>query len=180
MPIRRIFASLGRRWRAARAVAGAGPATQARLGRGAIRRVLVVCYGNIYRSAFIAEYLRGHLGERVDVRGGGFHQKVGRPSPPDHVRMCAERGVDLAAHRSRCVDAADLEWADTIVLMDRHNWLALDAAGADPAKLVWAGILAGGPAEIVDPYGRAEGDARHIVDRLARAASELARRIERS
>src|SRR5688572_31385329 len=125
MAIRRILASLGRRWRAARAVAGAGAATRSRLARGAIRRVLIVCYGNIYRSAFIAEYLRKHLGERVEVRGGGFHQKVGRPSPPDHVRMCAERGVDLAGHRSRCIDAADLEWADTIVLMDRHNWLAL-------------------------------------------------------
>ncbi len=180
MPIRRIFSSLGRRWRAARAVAGAHAATQARLARGDFRRVLVVCYGNIYRSAFIAQSLRQTLRDRVEVRGGGFHQKVGRPSPPDHVRMCAELGVDLAGHRSRCIDTADLEWADTIVLMDRHNWLALNVACADPAKLVWAGVLAGGPAEIVDPYGRAEGDARHIVDRLARAASELARLIERS
>jgi protein-tyrosine phosphatase len=180
MPIRRIFASLGRRWRAARAVSGASAATRARLERGAIRRVLVVCYGNIYRSAFIAEYLRQKLADRVEVRGGGFHSKVGRPSPPDHVRMCAERGVDLEGHRSRCIDASDLAWADTILLMDRHNWLALDAMDAEPAKLVWAGVLAGGPAEIVDPYGRAEGDARHIVDRLERAASELARRIERS
>ncbi len=180
MPIRRIVASLRRRWRAARAVSGANAATSARLARGAIRRVLVVCYGNIYRSAFIAEYLRQKLGDRLEVRGGGFHRKVGRPSPAPHVRMCAERGVDLEGHRSRCIEAADLEWADTIVLMDRHNWLALDAMGAAPAKLVWAGVLAGGPAEIVDPYGRAEGDARHIVDRLESAAAELARRIERS
>lgn len=180
MPIRRIFASLGRRWRAARAVSRATAQTQARLGRGAIRRVLVVCYGNIYRSAFIAEYLRQKLGSGVEVRGGGFHQKIGRPSPPQHVRMCAERGVDLDAHRSRCIGTSDLEWADTIVLMDRHNWLALAAMGADPAKLVWAGVLAGGPVEIVDPYGRAESDARHIVDRLERAAAGLARRIEGS
>jgi protein-tyrosine-phosphatase len=180
MPMRRIYASLRRRWRAARAVSGAREATNARLAQEAMRRVLVVCYGNIYRSAFIAEYLRQKLGQRVDVRGGGFHRKVGRPSPPEHVRMCAERGVDLAGHRSRCIEPADLEWADTIVLMDRHNWLALDELGAAPAKLVWAGVLAGGSAEIVDPYGRGEGDARHIVDRLERAASELARRIERS
>ena len=180
MPIRRIFSSLGRRGRAARAVSGAVAATNARLAGGEIRRVLVVCYGNIYRSAFVAEHLRKTLGERIEVRGGGFHPKVGRPSPSEHVRMCAERGVDLGAHRSRCIDAADLEWADTVVLMDRHNWLALANLDAAPEKLVWAGVLAGRPAEIVDPYGRTEADARHIVDRLERAAIELARRIERS
>lgn len=180
MPLAKIIASLGRRWRAARAVSGAVATTQARLDRGAIRRVLVVCYGNIYRSAFIAEYLRKALGARVEVRGGGFHSKVGRPSPSEHVRMCAERGVDLEAHRSRCIDAADLDWADTVVLMDRHNYLALANMHVAPDKLVWAGVLAGGAPEIVDPYGRTEADARLIVDRLERAARELARRIERS
>jgi protein-tyrosine phosphatase len=180
MPIGRIIASLARRWRAARAVSAATAATSARLERGPIRRVLVVCYGNIYRSAFIVEHLRKNLGDRVELRGGGFHSRVGRPSPPDHVRMCEERGVSLERHRSRCVEPADLEWADTVVLMDRHNWLALANMNAAPEKLVWAGVLAGGPPEIVDPYGRAESDARHIVDRLERAAIELARRIERS
>jgi protein-tyrosine phosphatase len=173
----RLIKALERRFRAARALRRASGLTRARLERGGIRRVLVLCYGNIYRSAYIAEYLRVKLAGRIEVRGGGFHKVVGRPSPEAHVRMCAQRGISLEAHRSRCVEAADLEWADTIVLMDRHNWLALDAMGADPAKLVWAGVLAGGPVEIVDPYGQDEARAGRILDRLERAAEELVRRV---
>lgn len=178
--VRRIFLALGRRLRASRACLRARAVTRARLERGDIRRVLVICYGNIHRSAFIEEYLRQHLGDRIEVRGGGFHKKVGRPSPPAHVRKCAQRGVSLEAHRSRCVEPADLEWADTILLMDRHNWLALDAMGVETAKLVWAGVLAGGPVEIADPYGLAEPEAEHILTRLERAASEFARSIKGS
>jgi protein-tyrosine-phosphatase len=178
--VRRIIQALGRRFRSSRACSRARAVTRARLERGDIRRVLVICYGNIYRSAFIAEYLRKHLAGRVEVRGAGFHKNVGRPSPPAHVRMSAQRGVSLEAHRSRCVEPADLEWADTIVLMDRHNWLALDAMRVEPAKLVWAGVLAGGAVEIADPYGLPEPEAEHILTRLERAASELARNIKGS
>jgi protein-tyrosine-phosphatase len=74
----------------------------------------------------------------------------------------------------------DVAWADAIVLMDRHNWLALEAMRVDPAKLVWAGVLAGGPVEIPDPYGLPEPEAERILARLERAASELARGIERN
>jgi len=142
-----------------------------------MRRVLVVCYGNIYRSAFVGEYLNTHLAGRCEVRSAGFHATENRPSPPGHVTMSRDFGVDLSGHRSRLIRVADAEWADTIVLMDRHNRAALDALGIDPAKCVWLGALAPGPVEIVDPYRLDEATARAVVSRLEQGSRELVRRI---
>ncbi len=153
--------------------------TQQRLDRGSIRRVLVICYGNIYRSAFVGQYLMDNLRDSVEVRSAGFHQVVGRPSPTGHVAMSRQFGVDLSGHHSALVGLGDLEWADAIVLMDRHNWAALDDLGADPAKLVWLGALLPDNLEIADPYSMDPDAARAIVTRLHNAATALAEKLRR-
>ena len=175
----RLWRALRRRVRSVLALNRARRVTLERLAAAPVRRVLVVCYGNIYRSAFAAEYLKHHA-PAVEIRSGGFHRVVGRPSPPAHVAAAAARGVPLEHHRSRLIERADLDWADTIVLMDRHNYNHLDEMRADPAKLVWMGVLAGGPVEIDDPYGRSEADAARLLDRLERGSAELAARIARA
>lgn len=153
--------------------------TQQRLARGSIRRVLVICYGNIYRSAFVGQYLLDSLRDAVEVRSAGFHPVLGRPSPPAHVEMSRQFGVDLSGHRSALVGLGDLEWADAIVLMDRHNWAALEDLGADPAKLVWLGALLPDTLEITDPYSMDPDAARVIVTRLYNAAAALAEQLRR-
>jgi protein-tyrosine-phosphatase len=180
MTMRRIFRALHLRLRAARALRTARAATETRLRAGGIRRVLVVCYGNIYRSAYLGEFLRTHGGAGIDVRSAGFHQNAGRASPPRHVDMCRRRGISLDAHRSCVVTAGDLEWADTIVLMDRHNWAALEAMGAAPAKMLWAGALAGGDVEIHDPYGKDDAGAERILGRLEAAARRLVEELSKT
>ena len=113
---------------------------RARLARGGMRRLLIICYGNIYRSAFVARIPAPRFDQRLEVRSGGFHKVEGRASPDAHVKMSAEFGVDLTAHRSRRVSTEDVEWADTVVLMDRHNWASLDSLGVDPGKCVWLAL----------------------------------------
>ena len=144
-----------------------------------MRRVLVICYGNIYRSPFAAEYLKRHAPD-AEIRSAGFHGKAGRPSPPAHVEAARARGIELAGHRSRIVGRDDLDWADTIVLMDRRNFTHLDEASADHAKLVWLGALTDGPVEIDDPYGRSESEASRLLDRLEHGTAELAARINKA
>lgn len=177
MSLRRLFEALRLRLRAARAVRAAPATTEARLRAGGMRRLLVICYGNIYRSAYLGEYLKQRGGPGLEVRSAGFHANAGRASPPRHVEMCRQRGVSLEQHRSCVVSAGDLEWADTIVLMDRHNWAALERMGAPDAKLVWAGVLAGGDVEIHDPYGKDDAEAGRLLDRLEAAGRRLVERI---
>jgi protein-tyrosine phosphatase len=171
--IKRAGRAVLRRASASVALLNARRNSHRRLARGEIRRILVVCYGNIYRSAFVGEILRTALRGRIEVRSAGFHPVAERCSPEAHVRMCAGLNVDLSTHRSSVISAEDVEWADTIILMDRHNWTALRALGAPQDKLVWLGALIPGPVEIRDPYGMNEAAARDVVGRLHGATQML-------
>jgi protein-tyrosine-phosphatase len=159
------------------AVASARRASARRLHVVSPKRILVVCYGNIYRSAFVGEFLRDRLSRDVEIRSVGFHQVKGRQSPARHIEMCREFGVRLDRHRSSVITPADLKWADLIVLMDRHNWSALSSLGANPEKLVWLGTLLPGPVEISDPYTLGDEEARRIVGRMRDLSEELIKRI---
>lgn len=170
----RIVKALRRRLRARKALAQAREASRQRIQRGGVKRVLVVCYGNIYRSPFCGAFLRQHLPADVEVRTSGFHRVTGRPSPERHVTMSQSRKVDLSGHRSSRITLEDASWADVIVLMDRHNWGALDELGADHSKLVWLGAFGSGDVEIPDPYELDDAHARRVMDRMEEASRALA------
>lgn|SRR5512138_1329918 len=171
--IERFLRIVRRRFGAWRALAQARATTERRLSSGPVRRVLVVCYGNIYRSPFVGEYLRLHGPAELEVRTRGFHRVADRPSPERHVEMSVQFGIDLSAHRSAIVTADDLEWADTVILMDRHNWAALVEAGVAREKLLWIGALSGDGVEIPDPYTLETSAAERVLESLHRACENL-------
>jgi protein-tyrosine phosphatase len=174
----RIAASLRRRWRASRALATARRDSESRLGKRPLKRILVICYGNIYRSAFVGVWLRDRLGDRAEIRSAGFHKVIGRSSPERHVEMSRALGVDLTQHRSALVTVEDLQWADTILLMDRHNWDALVSLGADHDKLIWLGALGPAELEIPDPYRLDDAEAQRVLRVMDESARALLARIE--
>ena len=145
------------------------------------RRLLVLCYGNIYRSPFVAAWLATRLAGKLgfEIRSAGFHHVSDRPSPPQYVRLARDYRVDLAPHRSRLVVSADLEWAEAIVIMDRYNWERLRLSGAPiQGKIVWLGAFAAaGPVEIEDPYARSPTRVQTIVEQMRAAADGLAQRL---
>lgn len=168
-----LYRAVQRRVLAHRALRRARISNATRLDGAPVNRVLVVCYGNIYRSPFVAFALKRALPD-VQVRSSGFHKAVARPSPPRHVQMSSELGIDLSAHRSTLITAADLQWADTILLMDRHNWTRLQEMGADPGKCVWLGALVPGPVEVRDPYDLDESQALDVLQQMRAATQEFA------
>ena len=165
------------RLRCFQALASARRDSLARLRRPGIRRLLVVCHGNIYRSAFVGAYIVRQAIPGLQIRSSGLHPVVGRPAPARHVEMSQRFGVDLSAHRSSIVAPTDLVWAELIVVMDRHNWQALVERGAATERLVWLGALDGGAIEIVDPYGLDDIHAERVVARLAACSERLATRV---
>jgi protein-tyrosine-phosphatase len=88
--------------------------------------------------------------------------------------MSRRYGIDLSGHLSSVIEPKDLDWADLIVLMDRHNWQDLRRLGATPERLVWLGTLDGGPVEIPDPYAMSDSSAEHVLQRLRRSTDRLA------
>ena len=175
--IARIYKALRRRLRARKALAEARETSRRRVQQGGIRRVLVICYGNIYRSPFCGASLRQLLPADIEVRTSGFHRVVGRPSPARHVTMSQARKIDLSAHRSSKLTREDLQWADIVVLMDRHNWDALDQIGAEHSKLVWLGAFGPGDIEVADPYELDDEHAQRVLDQMEQASRALAESI---
>lgn len=147
----------------------------------AVRRLLVLCYGNIYRSPFAAHVVAASLGREssVEIRSAGFHPRAGRETPKDFIGITERYGINLGSHRSSLIDQHAVEWADLIVIMDRHNWDALGRFGAAAQrKAIWLGaFLDDGSVEIVDPYGREPDKMKRIAERLHRAAQTLAARL---
>lgn len=150
----------------------------------AFRNILVLCYGNIYRSPLAAACLSRMLSgcDAVQVRSAGFHTREGRPARSEFVQLVRDQvKLDLSEHSSRVVGIADVEWADLIVIMDRHNWHAL--AKLDTAcleKVVWLGaFLRSGPVEIVDPYGLSQPEVHRIIHQLNTATRELVAQAKR-
>lgn len=139
----------------------------------AVGSVLVVCYGNIYRSAFVEKLLKGADERLLQVRSAGFHEVEMRPAPPRLVQISRRFGIDLSEHRSSIVTQEDLDWADLILLMDRKNWVRLRRAGADPKKLVWLGAFVAGSIEIEDPYEMDDQRLEALLERLWRSTHEL-------
>lgn len=141
-----------------------------------LNRLLVICYGNIYRSPFVAAYLSRFLGtqRRSFVRSAGFHPRSGRRCTEEFVEYVQGRfEIDLSIHRSNTVSQADVDWADGIIVMDRHNWHGLAAMGrGSQEKAIWLGTLVEDEGvEIADPYDKPRKEMIKIVDRLV-AGSE--------
>ena len=82
-----------------------------------IRRVLVVCIGNICRSP-MAEGLFRLAVPGVQISSAGLSAMVGRGADPIAVEIMAGVGVDISAHRARMLTDAIAREADLILVMD--------------------------------------------------------------
>ena len=98
-----------------------------------IRRVLMVCMGNICRSPTAEAVLRhklhqAGLDELVTVDSAGTHGHWHAGEPPDHRSQAhaRERGYDLSALRARPVVDADFDQFDLILAMDWDNLALLE------------------------------------------------------
>jgi protein-tyrosine-phosphatase len=168
---------------------GVGPARDARanwrkLREGwrnrRIRRVLVLCYGNICRSPVVAALLQS-CAKDVEIVSAGFHAQPRRRMPEEWANVVEQTtGMRLDHHRSRVVNAALINWADLIIVMDSANWRMLARTHRHAiSKAVLLGVAAaagrGARAEIADPYTLDETGMRPIATTLQRCVDDLAR-----
>lgn len=76
------------------------------------KRVLVLCTGNSCRSQMAEGWLRRDLGEVVEAHSAGTHPSFVHPLA---IRVMAEAGVDLSAHKSKSVSRYWEEPFDVVV-----------------------------------------------------------------
>lgn len=85
-----------------------------------IRRIVVVCTGNICRSP-IGEGLLQVRGKDLDVSSAGVGAMVNWPADPLAVEVMADRGHDIGAHRAQQLTRAMLSENDLVLTLDQHH-----------------------------------------------------------
>ncbi|MDA0747832.1 MAG: hypothetical protein O2954_15020 [bacterium] len=137
-------------------------------------RILFVCHGNIFRSAFSHYRLEVLLKEREltgwAVRSSGTRAKPGDPSAPVVVAVARDFGLDMDGHRSRKVCAEDVGWATQIYIMEASMREEILAVHSDAgSKIHLLGALSGDPTagiEDIGPDPDVEGAVRDRFRRL--------------
>ena len=143
--------------------------------------VVVICHGNILRSAFAEALLKRavstHRAPGLCVSSAGLHAVPGKSADPRGVEVAREWGVDLTAHHATALTAEAVAAADLLLVMDYQNaaevlWRHPDAADKvvllgnfDPA---WATDPV-----IPDPYGGDLEEVRSSYGRVAAAVEGL-------
>ncbi len=144
--------------------------------------VVFVCLGNVCRSPFAEGAFRnalpGALRGAVQVESAGLIGP-GRPCPADGIAVAAARGVELAAHASRMLTAAQARRAGLLVVMGVDQRERVGARFRVPdARILVLGDLDPLPIDtrtVFDPWRRGEEAFRASYDRIERCVAELAR-----
>jgi protein-tyrosine-phosphatase len=114
--------------------------------------IIIVCKGNVCRSAFLAEYLKTIIypADRFTFTSAGFRTSAGSTSPEEAIHSAKTTGIDLSAHRGTCLTKKEVEEADLVVGMEpihhlefllryfkwRRKFLLLRALESEPDSLI--------------------------------------------
>lgn len=121
--------------------------------------IVFLCYGNICRSPFAAEYLAQVLknkGLEIRVASSGCLQKEHRSSPSPAIEAGLPFGVDLSNHHSTSFEGEITSRTAILFIFDRanHDWVASNYPELLP-RTFYLGhmrVAPGRRAEIFDPY----------------------------
>ncbi len=149
-----------------------------------MKRICLVCMGNICRSPMAEIVLRRTLEEHgidveVDSAGtGGWH--VGAPMDERALATLAAGGYDGSAHRARQFDRSWFAERDLVLVMDAENLRAVRRLAPPEADVrLFRSFDPSSPpeAEVPDPYYGGHAGFRDVL-RMVEAASEgLARHL---
>ena len=177
LTIKRIVSALLRRIRHQFVLLPSRVKSRKSIAHSTGKNILVLCYGNIYRSPLV-EYLlsKSALLGAFSIKSAGFYEKPGRSCERQYLSLLNDRGYDLSSHRSKVVKKEDLNWANVIVIMDRKNWDLIRAIDREALqKVVWVGAFnRSGSVEVEDPYGKGVEKTKHIIGQLENCVVNIA------
>jgi glycosyltransferase involved in cell wall biosynthesis/protein-tyrosine-phosphatase len=143
------------------------------------RSILIVCYGNIIRSAFAARLVGDAAGPRrlVSISSAGLGAIPGQRPHPTAVLTATRMGVDLGHHTAALLTPEDVANADVIFVMEIAQLVALRQRFPEArAKTFLLTCLAPEvPLEVRDPVDGDDAEFQACFDHISRAVRPMAR-----
>jgi protein-tyrosine-phosphatase len=145
---------------------------------GRIRRVLIVCRDNLFRSPVVAATLQSSLAG-LEISSVGIEPGAGRTAPAEWADVVRQMlGLDLSRHRAQTVSGDDLARAELVLVMDVRDWRALSAAHPEAmGRAVLLGVAGAenrsARIEIHSPLDGDQTALRAIVAQLRQCAERL-------
>ena len=130
----------------------------------------------------MAEALARHMlgDERFRFRSAGIAAQTGASASPHAVEAMAERGLSLAEHHARNVDAELLAESDVIFCMTAGHANALRRRFGEEHRNVFvlreaAQLL---PLDVADPYGGSLDDYRRCAEQIEESLVALSGQLK--
>jgi protein-tyrosine phosphatase len=147
-----------------------------------MKRILMVCLGNICRSPMAEGILKHHLAQHgidafVDSAGtSAWHAG----EQPDHraISTCKSYGIDISNQRSRPFDPADFNDFDLIFAMDQENYntlrqIAPGEKEREKLKMIMNMVVPGRNLAVPDPYYGGDQGFHQVYEMLNLAAEAI-------
>lgn len=144
-----------------------------------IRRILVVCVGNICRSPMAEAVLRHALKEpeEIIVESAGLGAMVDWPASEHAEVLMAERGLDISSHRARQLTPELIQKADLILVMETGHKKAIEAEDVTARGKVFR-LGEWRDTEIDDPYRQSKAAYVEALTEIDASAADWVERLK--
>jgi protein-tyrosine-phosphatase len=140
-------------------------------------QLLVVCHGNIIRSAFAARLLQQRLNDADHRRivSAGVEALPGRSAHPIALRLARRRQVDLHDHTASRVSAAVMQASDVVLAVDLIQLVALRERfpEARPKIHLLTSLAPSTPMEVADPINGDDRAFEVCFDHITQAVDAI-------
>ncbi|ALP64448.1 MULTISPECIES: low molecular weight protein-tyrosine-phosphatase [Paraburkholderia] len=141
-----------------------------------IKSILVVCVGNICRSP-MAQNLISREVPGVTVVSAGLNAVIGSAPDPMAIRVAAEAGLDIAAHRAQQLNVELVRFADLILTMEAtHKHQIMRQHPVASGKVFRIGEI--GRFDVPDPYRKPVKHFHEAFELIRMGADAWAPRIK--
>lgn len=126
----------------------------------------------------MAKGLIGAALPNAQVASAGLKALVGKPADPMALELMEERGIDIADHQARQLDAEMCQTADLILVMDRDQRREVEQRYQFARGKVFR-LGEFGDHDVLDPYRAGRNAFRYSLALIEEGAQQWAKRISR-